>query len=152
MARYGLLFRKRRMKNLPLILILSTLTTSTFAGWDDTYLCTTNTLQKVFLDGMLGQFKKQSFEFKIDKVKNALIFHNDDGLIDKKLLTILEADFREQSFDTEVILSDSYPNKTKLKIKEQVTGDHFKLIDDKFIYTSINLGSIDTVIANCSRL
>ncbi len=152
MARYGLLFRKRRMKNLLLILILSTLTTSTFADWDDMYSCTTNTFQKVFLDGMLGQFKKKNFEFKIDREKNALIFNNDDGFIGRELLTILEADFREQPFDTEVILSDSYPSKAKLKIREEVTGDHFKLIDDKFIYTAINLGTVETVIANCSRL
>ena len=152
MARYGLLFRKRRMKNLPLILILSTLTTSTLADWDDMYSCTTNTLQKVFLDGMLGQFKKQSFEFKIDKERNALIFDNVDRPLDKKLLAVIEADFRTQSFDVEVVLSDSYPNKATMKIMERVTGDHFTLIDDKFIYTATTLGSVDTVIANCTRL
>ena len=152
MARYGLLFRKRRVKKFLLILILSTLTTSTFADWDDMYSCTTNTLQKVFLDGMLGQFKKQSFEFKIDKERNALIFDNVDRPLDKKLLTVIEADFRTQSFDAEVVLSDSYPNKATMKIMERVTGDHFTLIDDKFIYTATTLGAVDTVIANCTRL
>ena len=143
---------KRILKTLLLTLILSSLITTAFAGWGDVYSCTTSTVQKVFLDGMLGQFKKQSFEFKIDKERNALIFDNVDRPLDKKLLTVIEADFRTQSFDAEVVLSDSYPNKATMKIMERVTGEHFTLIDDKFIYTATTLGAVDTVIANCTKL
>jgi hypothetical protein len=61
-----------RMKKLLITLLL--ISPFSFADWDDVYYCQMTSFSGVTLEGEAVDYKLQKFTFKLDEIKNAMVF------------------------------------------------------------------------------
>ncbi len=120
------------MKPLLLTLILSSLTASAFAGWDDVYDCEEILNQVTWPNAEIQNWTLSKFTFKSDKARNAIVFPEYDGYFSGKVHEIDEAIFNKDS--------------------EKITSAYIYFSNERFIYSRVWSGAAYTKVATCDKI
>ena len=119
------------MKKLLIILLL--ISPFSFADWGDVYYCQMTSFSGVSLGGETVDYKPEKFTFKLDEIKNAMVFGK-DGYFSNSV-----KELREES---------SFPRVEVWRARGKYSNSYFT--KGKFIYTTIGLG-ITSISADCDK-
>ena len=143
------------VKNLLLTLILSSLTTSTLAGWDDVYYCEPTSGRKIYINGEMTDYQLKRFKFKIDKEKNALVVSEYDGLLSNTQIGINVMALKKSDH---IEVKNKKGREERIKFKGTVVlgrddNHHFSLLGNYFYYNfdASVLGHGWVVTAECDK-
>ena len=139
------------MKPLLLTLILSSLTTTAFAGWDDVYYCEMTQHHRTLLDGTTTNYKLEKFKFKIDKEKNALIIsqstpHKSFPVNSYEILHYGDLPF---FVDDPILGKDIMVDAEQKRFGKILLRQKENLV--KFIYAALRIGKADVITADCDK-
>jgi hypothetical protein len=110
---------KKIITGLALSMLLSS--GATYAGWDDVYYCKDTQKLLILLNGLKQGYVLETFKFKLDKTKNAMVFGNKDFTL-KNLVIKLTEDF-------------NWPNKEKWRASNESSMFYFE--KGKFLMSKI---------------
>ena len=122
---------KKIITGLTLSMLLASGTAS--ADWGDVYYCQMTSQVGISSDGEMTRYKLDTFQFKLDKVKNAMVFGNKGYL------------------KNEVHEVEHYSPGTLELLLAQGVRSHTSFNNSKFMFSHVHLGGVMSITADCDK-
>jgi hypothetical protein len=103
------------------------------ADWGDVYYCQMTQHVGISSDGEMTRYTLERFQFKLDQVKNAMVFGN------KGYLT------------NEVHEVDYYSNEPRELLMAQGELSHTSFNNSKFMFSHVHLKGLMSITADCDK-
>tara|TARA_B110000211_G_scaffold216110_1_gene258880 strand:+ start:272 stop:637 length:366 start_codon:yes stop_codon:yes gene_type:complete len=120
------------MKKLLITLLL--ISPFSFADWGDVYYCQMTTYSEVTLEGKKTDYILQKFQFKLDRIKNAMVFGN-SGVFNNMEMELEEG--------------GSVPSNEEWWANNSISKSYFK--DGKFLFASVAYDFASYISADCDK-
>ena len=103
------------------------------ADWGDVYYCQMTQQVGITPDGQMTRYTLDTFQFKLDKVKNAMVFGNKSYL------------------KNEVHEIDYFSNNDSVLLTAQGKLSHTSFNNSKFVYSHVHLMGLMSITADCDK-